>query len=462
MVEPKEISKTSQGLSVVCQSDIVFSHPGDDVVLSCHLKPAISAASMEIQWWHKEDPVFHYKNGQMTVNIDFEGRVSLPLQDLQNGNVSLTLRDIRGSQKGLYICEITHESQSIQDTVFLHISSEDFRLVTPVGTVSADPGSDVILPVHLSPETSAVPLDIRWFRGTELIYQYKNRKEKTNFENRVSLFTQELERGNLALTLRNFQPADSGDYTCKVFHDGCLQTGTVHLQVREIQRCDDARLRHLHSVLQQVQNDILLQKAQLLQGTINLLQETLNEDEMRNNAFGPAPRRSNSREGIPPLMGDDGMHQTRTMEAGSVVFERNFNMHITSRTHSSAPNMARHDGGQNRRRTSEGNITTQQELSRLIIQTQNLLRNIRDESTIVPTSSRTHAQENPGTSIQSIATEQKTSSSAVQSQVQERERPSESVMTLAGESTRTSERPEDGRQRTQQRNENIKKTCQIM
>lgn len=124
--------------------------------------------------------------------------------------------------------------------------------------------------------------------------------------------------------------------------------------------------------------------------------------------------------------------------------------------------VARHDGGQNGRQTSEGNTATQQELLWPITQKQNMLRNIREESTIVPTSARTHAQENPGTSIQSIATEQKTSSSAVQSQVQERERPSESVMTLAGESTQTSERPEDGRQRTQQRNENIKKTCQIM
>lgn len=112
----------SSELTVVCQSDIVFSHPGDEVVLSCHIKPAISAASMEIQWWHKEDPVFHYKDGRVTVNIDFEGRVSLLFEDLRNGNVSLTLRDVRRSQKGLYICEVIHESQSIQDTVFLHIS----------------------------------------------------------------------------------------------------------------------------------------------------------------------------------------------------------------------------------------------------------------------------------------------------------------------------------------------------
>ncbi|XP_026114291.1 matrix remodeling-associated protein 8-like [Carassius auratus] len=325
MAETKEVSKTSQGLSVVCQSDIVFSHPGDDVVLSCHLNPAVSAASMEIQWWHKEDLVFHYKNGKMTVNIDFEGRVSLPLQDLQNGNVSLTLRDVRSSQKGLYICEVTHESQSIQDTVFLHISSEDFGLVTPVGTVSADPGSDVILPVHLSPETSAVSLDIRWFRGTELIYQYKNREEKTNYENRVNLSIQELERGNLALTLRNFQPADSGDYTCKVFHDGCLQTGIVHLQVREIQTSDDPRVVHLHSVLRTVQKDILQQKGQLLQETSHLLQDTFIQDKMRDKDFGlsgPILGRSNSMEGIRPLMKEEDMYTRHTIKKRH-VFKRN-------------------------------------------------------------------------------------------------------------------------------------------
>ncbi len=43
------------------------------------------------------------------------------------------------------------------DRVFLCLD-KDFRLVTPIETVSADPGSDVILPVHLSPETSAVSM----------------------------------------------------------------------------------------------------------------------------------------------------------------------------------------------------------------------------------------------------------------------------------------------------------------
>ncbi|ROI16422.1 Butyrophilin-like protein 2, partial [Anabarilius grahami] len=439
---------------------------GDDVVLSCHLNPAISAASMEIMWWNKANLVCHYKDGQMTMSKDFEGRVSLSLEDLQNGNVFLTLRDVRRSHMGHYICEVIHEWRAIKEYFFLYTNclSEDFSLVIPVfaapgsdvilpvhlspetsgvsmtvrwfreteliyqymngqektndnyekrlslsiqelergnlsltlrnfqpsdsgkytcrvihdgclqtvhlqvrvagesrgqhttdgntdteqdlltletqdlptelpsamsssrartqgqenpratmqtqerrhteqertsqtgtedislvvpnGIVSADPGSDVILPVHLSPETSAVSMTVRWFRETELIYQYKNRQEKTNdnYEKRVSLSIQELERGNLSLTLRNFEPSDSGKYTCKVFHDGCLQTGIVQLQ--EIQKCDEARLRNLHTVLRQVRDDILQEKVQLLTRSLGLLQETLNQGS----AFGKSER----------------------------------------------------------------------------------------------------------------------------------------------------------------------------
>ncbi len=77
-------------------------------------------------------------------------------------------------------------------------------------------------------------MKIRWYRDSELIYKYIIGQEiiNVNYENRVGLSIQELRIGNLSLTLRNVQVSDSGDYTCTVSHDGCRQTGIIHLQVR--------------------------------------------------------------------------------------------------------------------------------------------------------------------------------------------------------------------------------------
>ncbi|XP_026114285.1 butyrophilin-like protein 2 isoform X2 [Carassius auratus] len=410
MAETKEVSKTSQGLSVVCQSDIVFSHPGDDVVLSCHLNPAVSAASMEIQWWHKEDLVFHYKNGKMTVNIDFEGRVSLPLQDLQNGNLSLTLRDVRSSQKGLYICEVTHESQSIQDTVFLHISSVDFSLVFSSDPLCVAPGEDVILPVHLLPETSAVFMEIRWFKETELIYQYMKGQEMTNndFENRVSLSIQELRRGNLALILRNVQSSDSGDYTCTVFHDGCQKRGVVHLQVKEIER-----VKHLCSVIKQAHEDIMQQRVKLNE-TIKLLEETLNIVDRSSSHL-------NSMEGIPPFMQDQSKLEGLDME------NRRADSTCTTK-------MEEERSSQRTIQTREEGKATEQELS---------------------SERATRAQQSPNqeTRHETVATDQERSSSAVPPQIQERPGTSQS------DAAQTPPRPEDRRQRSQEKRE---RKCHIL
>nr|XP_021326071.1 uncharacterized protein LOC110438362 [Danio rerio] len=239
MAEAEEVSETTQELSLVCPSDIVFCDSGEDVVLLCRLDPSISAVSMEIMWKNKADLICHYKNERVIEN--YEGRVSLSVDELCNGNVSLTLRDIRRSQRGLYICEVIHRCQTLKEYIFLNISSEDFNIVVPTDPVIADPGDDVTLPVHLSPETSALSMTIRWYRETELIYHFKSGQEETHgaYESRVSLSIQQLRRGNVSLTLRNVQQSDSGDYTCKVSHEGCLQRGKVHLQVTELEMCEN-------------------------------------------------------------------------------------------------------------------------------------------------------------------------------------------------------------------------------
>ncbi|XP_030626112.1 butyrophilin subfamily 1 member A1-like [Chanos chanos] len=87
-------------------------------------------------------------------------------------------------------------------------------------TVIEVKNEDATLPCYLSPETSAVTMEIRWFKWIYCIYQYKNGevREGRGYEGRVSLIMEELQRGNVSLTLRDVQRADEGKYRCMVLY----------------------------------------------------------------------------------------------------------------------------------------------------------------------------------------------------------------------------------------------------
>ena len=96
-------------------------------------------------------------------------------------------------------------------------------------------GHDVTLPCYLSPETSAVAMEIRWFKGTDCIYLYENGQvtEGRGYEGRVSVSTHQLQRGNVSLSLRDVQRSDYGEYRCEVTHGGqTVQNDGVHMKGR--------------------------------------------------------------------------------------------------------------------------------------------------------------------------------------------------------------------------------------
>uniref|UniRef100_A0A8B9HZQ9 Ig-like domain-containing protein n=1 Tax=Astyanax mexicanus TaxID=7994 RepID=A0A8B9HZQ9_ASTMX len=118
--------------------------------------------------------------------------------------------------------------------VTLPLSTDMFILVCRYNRVFAYPGDDVTLTSHLSPETSAVDMEIRWFRGIECIYLYKNGQVTVGkrYEGRLSLFTEELKIGNVSLLLRDVGQADTGIYSCQVISGGNWENRvekTIHL-----------------------------------------------------------------------------------------------------------------------------------------------------------------------------------------------------------------------------------------
>ncbi|XP_029574021.1 trichohyalin-like isoform X2 [Salmo trutta] len=120
-----------------------------------------------------------------------------------------------------------------------------FKL-TSEDNVWADVGEEVTLPCHLSPGISAVATTIRWFKETECIYLYKNGQvtERSGYEGRVSLITQELERGNVSLRLRDCRESDTADYICQVIHGEQKEEAAVGLWVRGEWGSESQYLQH--------------------------------------------------------------------------------------------------------------------------------------------------------------------------------------------------------------------------
>ncbi|MCJ8750274.1 hypothetical protein PDJAM_G00260740 [Pangasius djambal] len=96
-------------------------------------------------------------------------------------------------------------------------ASNEFKLIGPSDKERFNP-SAVTLSCRLSPEINAVNMEIRWFKGTGCVCVYKNRQvtEGRGYEGRVSLFTQELERGNVSLQLSDCTGSDLRHYLCQV------------------------------------------------------------------------------------------------------------------------------------------------------------------------------------------------------------------------------------------------------
>ncbi|XP_038831834.1 butyrophilin subfamily 1 member A1-like [Salvelinus namaycush] len=136
-------------------------------------------------------------------------------------------------------------------------SVADLSLIVPPDPVVASAGDDIILPCHLSPQSSAVDMDIRWFKEgdfTNPLYLYKSRtgEDGEGYKGRVSLLTQELERGNMSLLLKNVKVSDMGRYKCQASRLDWIQEPAVVLQVTQQGSVPRISMRKHHRVFIQL------------------------------------------------------------------------------------------------------------------------------------------------------------------------------------------------------------------
>ncbi|XP_062382816.1 butyrophilin subfamily 2 member A2-like isoform X2 [Sardina pilchardus] len=117
----------------------------------------------------------------------------------------------------------------------LHIPTDVLKLVIPSSAdTHADPGDDVTLSCHLSMETSAVAMEVKWLRMADCIYVYKNGQgtEGRGYEGRVSILTEDLQRGDVSLRLRDVTHSESGLHRCQVSHGDLELEETLWLYVK--------------------------------------------------------------------------------------------------------------------------------------------------------------------------------------------------------------------------------------
>ncbi|XP_064787317.1 butyrophilin subfamily 1 member A1-like isoform X2 [Oncorhynchus masou masou] len=136
-------------------------------------------------------------------------------------------------------------------------SVADKQLVVPPDPVVTSAGHEVILPCHLSPQTSAVDMEIRWFKEGEFaspLYLYLGGKvtEGKGYEGRVSVFTQELEKGNISLLLNNVMASERGIYKCHASYMDWIQERPVVLQVKQQGSVPRISMRKHHRVFIQL------------------------------------------------------------------------------------------------------------------------------------------------------------------------------------------------------------------
>ncbi|XP_067380034.1 butyrophilin subfamily 3 member A2-like isoform X5 [Channa argus] len=113
----------------------VVAKVGDDVILPCHLEPAVDVATKTLEWTRsdlKPTYVYIWYAGQDYVNMknpSYKGRTSLFTDELKRGNISLKLSNVTPADEGKYRCYIPDRNEeSVIELVVGAVSSPGISL----------------------------------------------------------------------------------------------------------------------------------------------------------------------------------------------------------------------------------------------------------------------------------------------------------------------------------------------
>ncbi|XP_016143742.1 butyrophilin-like protein 2 isoform X2 [Sinocyclocheilus grahami] len=141
----------------------------------------------------------------------------------------------KGTKSKDFLSRASYRNEPNKSQHGMEVLNKNFQLFVP--STSEEPevslGSDLIIPCYLSPEISAVDMEIIWSNDRARVCLYKDKQvtEGGLFKDRASLFTHKLREGNVSLRLKNFKPSDIGNYHCQVISKDRREKITVRVRI---------------------------------------------------------------------------------------------------------------------------------------------------------------------------------------------------------------------------------------
>uniref|UniRef100_A0A7N6FC92 Ig-like domain-containing protein n=1 Tax=Anabas testudineus TaxID=64144 RepID=A0A7N6FC92_ANATE len=102
---------------LIGSSQPILAIVGDDIILPCHLEPAVDVAAKTLEWTRSDlEPrfVLVWRASQDVLNVknpSYRGRTSLFTDELKQGNISLKLSEVKPADQGRYRCCIPENDE---------------------------------------------------------------------------------------------------------------------------------------------------------------------------------------------------------------------------------------------------------------------------------------------------------------------------------------------------------------
>ncbi|KAK3518321.1 hypothetical protein QTP86_003652 [Hemibagrus guttatus] len=217
-------------------------------MLPCFVETPLPLEELEVEWKRidSETLVHLWQNGESRPESQdqlYHERAHFFPEEVAHGNYSLLLTDVTSKDAGVYKCAVYTKLYSGE--TLIEIKEIERLIVSGSHVISAYAGEDITLNCsvdsHLPPENIE---EVSWKKMEEdilvLLYQegqILTESTDERYVDRVEFFsTEERNKGNFSLRLKNVRTEDKGLYMCLVF-SGALSANTTV----EIQQLDESR-----------------------------------------------------------------------------------------------------------------------------------------------------------------------------------------------------------------------------